>query len=214
MEESTSKEKILKRVRKALSHKAEIETISVDMEADLYNAPEDELEIVFAHQLSELNGKFVFCLTEDDAANSIADLIKENNWGQIGCFDNDVKPILQKAQISFNTENTSATQSQVAITGCECLIARTGSVLISSRQQAGRRLPFYADYHFVVAYTNQLVRTVKDALKEVKAKYGTTPPSMLSLITGPSRTADIEKTLVQGAHGPKEIYVFLIDSKV
>ena len=63
MEESTSKEKILKRVRKALSHKAEIETISVDMEADLYNAPEDELEIVFAHQLSELNGKFVFCLS-------------------------------------------------------------------------------------------------------------------------------------------------------
>ncbi|HET6989880.1 MAG TPA: LUD domain-containing protein, partial [Bacteroidia bacterium] len=47
--------------------------------------------------------------------------------------------------------------------------------------------------------------------KAVKAKYENQMPSMVSVITGPSRTADIEKTLIQGAHGPKEIYVFMID---
>jgi L-lactate dehydrogenase complex protein LldG len=52
---------------------------------------------------------------------------------------------------------------------------------------------------------------MKDALKAVKAKYNNQMPSMVSVITGPSRTADIEKTLIQGAHGPKEIYVFMID---
>ncbi|MNL89836.1 Lactate utilization protein C [compost metagenome] len=52
---------------------------------------------------------------------------------------------------------------------------------------------------------------LKDAFKLIKDKYGSQIPSMISTITGPSRTADIEKTLVLGAHGPKELFVFLID---
>jgi L-lactate dehydrogenase complex protein LldG len=45
----------------------------------------------------------------------------------------------------------------------------------------------------------------------LKEKYNNEIPSMISLTTGPSRTADIEKTLVVGVHGPKEVFVFLID---
>jgi L-lactate dehydrogenase complex protein LldG len=52
---------------------------------------------------------------------------------------------------------------------------------------------------------------LKDSFSLIKKKYGTNLPSMLSVITGPSRTADIEKTLVLGAHGPKDLYVFLLD---
>ena len=63
----------------------------------------------------------------------------------------------------------------------------------------------------VVAYTSQLVPDIKDALRNIKQKYDNNLPSFISFITGPSRTADIEKTLIIGAHGPKELYVFLID---
>jgi L-lactate dehydrogenase complex protein LldG len=63
----------------------------------------------------------------------------------------------------------------------------------------------------VLAYTSQLVPDLKDAFKLIKEKYGQQIPSMISTITGPSRTADIEKTLVLGAHGPKELFVFLLD---
>ena len=83
--------------------------------------------------------------------------------------------------------------------------------MVSSKMASGRRLPFYANYHIVIAYTNQLVYTVKEALKGMKQRYPSAFPSMLTVITGPSRTADIEKTLVQGAHGPKEIFVLLVD---
>ena len=55
---------------------------------------------------------------------------------------------------------------------------------------------------------------LKDGFNRLKEKYGQKLPSMISTITGPSRTADIEKTLVLGAHGPKELYVFLIDDLV
>ncbi len=86
--------------------------------------------------------------------------------------------------------------------------------MISSRQDSGRKLPVFPDTHIVVAYSSQLVDDIKDALKAIKLKYADKAPSLISLISGPSRTADIEKTLILGAHGPKEIYLFLIDDAI
>jgi len=73
------------------------------------------------------------------------------------------------------------------------------------------QISFYPHQHIVIARTGQLVLDLKDAFAMLKNKYGSQIPSMISTITGPSRTADIEKTLVLGAHGPKELFVFLID---
>jgi L-lactate dehydrogenase complex protein LldG len=65
----------------------------------------------------------------------------------------------------------------------------------------------------VVAFTSQLVPDIKSALVQIKQRYEGRLPGMLSMITGPSRTADIEKTLVMGAHGPKALYVFLVQDE-
>jgi L-lactate dehydrogenase complex protein LldG len=64
------------------------------------------------------------------------------------------------------------------------------------RNAAGRRLSIYPPVHIVLAYTSQLVLDLKDGFKLLKEKYGTRIPSMITHVTGPSRTADIEKTLV------------------
>ena len=64
--------------------------------------------------------------------------------------------------------------------------------------------------HVVVAHTSQIFGTLGDALEATKARHGGQLPSMLSFITGPSRTGDIERILVLGAHGPKELHVILI----
>ena len=64
---------------------------------------------------------------------------------------------------------------------------------------------------FCIAFTHQLVHDIKDALEATREKYGANFPSLLTLATGPSRTADIEKTLVVGVHGPKEVYLFLVE---
>jgi L-lactate dehydrogenase complex protein LldG len=98
-----------------------------------------------------------------------------------------------------------------SITGCECLIARTGSIMMSAAQQSGRTVSVYAPVHICIAYSNQLVYDIKDALQWMKEKYRQAFPSLVTLATGPSRTADIEKTLVTGVHGPKEVYLFLVD---
>ena len=90
-------------------------------------------------------------------------------------------------------------------------MARTGSIVLTAASQSGRTVSVYAPVHICIAYTPQLAYDIKDALQSIKEKYGNNIPSLISFASGPSRTADIEKTLVTGVHGPKEVYVFLVD---
>ena len=80
------------------------------------------------------------------------------------------------------------------------------------QKQSGRTLPIFPEVNIVIASTKQLVLDIHDGFAAIRKKYDGNFPSMVNLNTGPSRTADIEKTLVLGAHGPKEVYVFLIDN--
>ena len=84
--------------------------------------------------------------------------------------------------------------------------------MLTSAQPSGRTVSVYAPIHICIAYTNQLVYDIKEGLQLMKEKYAGNIPSLITLATGPSRTADIEKTLVVGVHGPKEVYVFLVES--
>jgi L-lactate dehydrogenase complex protein LldG len=208
---TTSKEKILKKIRKALIHKSLQEIGDVNTESDIFVNSEEPLEVQFAQNFVNVNGKFVFCENENEFLENFAGIIRDNNWEQLFCLEPVIQGLLKKAGISFLDQEQQLKDANIGITFCECLIARTGSIVISSKQASGRRLPIYANFHIVIAYTSQLLLHVKDALKYIREKYNNQLPSMISTITGPSRTADIEKTLVQGAHGPKEIFVFLID---
>jgi L-lactate dehydrogenase complex protein LldG len=106
---------------------------------------------------------------------------------------------------------TGLADCDVSITGCEWLVARTGTIVMSSAQTSGRTTSVYAPIHICIAFTNQLLYDLKDALQAAKDKYGNNLPSLITFATGPSRTADIEKTLVVGVHGPKEVYLFLVE---
>jgi L-lactate dehydrogenase complex protein LldG len=213
MQESTSREKVLKKVRKALIHKSPVDPGDVDFESNIYTTSDEPLEILFAQRFSALNGKFIFCESEEEFVHAIGALEEEGKWENISTYDDKIKDLLKRAKVKFTDDPAAIRSTDIGITLCECLVARTGTVFVSSRQAAGRRLPVYSNIHVVVAYTSQLVHNLKDGLKMIRTKYNDIP-SMISAITGPSRTADIEKTLVQGAHGPKEIFVCLIDDTV
>lgn len=212
-DESTTKEKILKKVRKALINKSasDSRSTSIDFDSDVFRKAEEPLEILFAQQLTKLNGKFIYCENEKELCDNLCMLLEENKWEKVFCFEKKAKEILKQARISFSENEKDIAHVNVGVSLCEYVSARTGSVFVSSKQNAGRRLPAFANYHIVIAYTGQLVHSLKEALNGIKKKYGKDFPSMIVNVTGPSRTADIEKTLVQGAHGPKEIYVFLVD---
>ena len=211
MEESTSREKVLKKVRNALMSKFENPFPSLDLETSVYQPIEDSLDITFAQEFSKVSGKFIYCENEADLVQNLITLIAENNWKNIYCLEPEIKSTLDKAGIPFNSDEADFQQMDAGITYCEFLIARIGSIMISSRQISGRRLNVFPESHLVIARSSQIVPDIKDALKKLQEKYNNNLPSLISVITGPSRTADIEKTLVMGAHGPKQLYLFLID---
>lgn len=208
---TTSKEKILKKIRKALIHKSTQEIGDVDNESEIFTASEESLEMQFAQNFTALNGKFIFCENETEFLENFDWIVKDNEWKNLFCLEPKIKDLLKKAKIKFSDKEEDFLTTDIGITFCECLIARTGSVMITSKQASGRRLPVFANFHIVIAYSSQLVGNIKDGLKLIRERYSDKLPSMISTITGPSKTADIEKTLVQGAHGPKELFVFLID---
>ncbi|MDP4267234.1 MAG: LUD domain-containing protein [Bacteroidota bacterium] len=212
MKTTTSKEKVLKNIRNALINKSMSSYSVNDSETPIYNYSEEPLDIAFVQQFTNIGGKFVYCEDISDFALQFKELLKKNtNWVNIFCLDDNIREIFRKSNIPFSDEESDFMATNVGVTTCEFLIARLGSVMVSSKLDSGRRLIVFPDVHIVVAYSSQIVPDIKNALSGIKEKYGKYIPSTISMITGPSRTADIEKTLVLGAHGPKEIYVFLID---
>ena len=100
------------------------------------------------------------------------------------------------------------------LTTCECLVAQTGTVLVSSTGCGGRALSVLPPHHVVLARREQMVGDLVEALRVVSVRYGSDFPTMFSFITGPSRTGDIERILVLGAHGPRKLTVYLLDDCV
>jgi L-lactate dehydrogenase complex protein LldG len=96
------------------------------------------------------------------------------------------------------------------ITECDALVAQTGGVVVTSRSTGGRALSILPPHHVVVARRDQLVPDLPATFAMLQRKYAPDFPSMISFITGPSRTGDIERILVLGAHGPKKLTIFCI----
>jgi len=207
----TSKEKILKKIRKALTTKSSREYGDIDKRSEIFVTSEEPLEIQFAQNFSAADGKFIFCENEEEFTESFEFLAHDNQWENIFTVEPKIKELLQNTSIKFSEKEEDFLKTDIGLTLCENIVARTGSVIVSSKQISGRRLPVYSNFHIVIAFTSQLVYNINDSLKYIKEKYNNNLPSMISAITGPSKTADIEKTLVQGAHGPREIILFLID---
>ena len=201
---STAKENILKRIKQALAKPVPLPFPESEEKTAIYEMPQDELDVTFAEAFTQLQGKFAFCFDEKDMQQQLLQLITEKQWSKIYC-----KEDRWNEQFS-NTINLAT--SDAAITGCECLVARTGTIVLSAAEQSGRTVSVYAPIHICIAYSNQLVFDIKDALEAIHKKYNGNIPSLITFASGPSRTADIEKTLVTGVHGPKEVYLFLIDT--
>jgi L-lactate dehydrogenase complex protein LldG len=211
MEESTSREKILKRIRDALIEQTEPPYPIIDCDSPVYQELTETLDVTFAEALVKMAGKFVYCENEDEFLAALQAFILEKDWPVLYCYDPVIQELLRQNGIPFESEWALFNEARLGITRCEYLVARLGTVVVSSRLSPGRKITVFPEIHLVVAYTSQLLPDLKQALRNLKKKYKPDYPSMISLITGPSRTADIEKTLVMGAHGPKELYVFLID---
>ncbi len=207
MSASSAKETILKKIRQALANPVPVPFPKSEGNVNIYPPAIEDEAILFAETFSSLNGKFAFCNSLSDLQQQLSALFQLNGWHKIYCKDEKILGLLGTTVNAY----PKLDDCDAALTGCEYLIARTGSMVLSSNQTYGRTASVYAPVHICIAFTSQMVFDLKDALQFLRQKYEEAFPSMISFATGPSRTADIEKTLVTGVHGPREVYCFLIE---
>ncbi len=212
MKESTSKEKVLKKIRDALVNSMPPPYESVDQESSIYTPFDNELpDVTFAEAFSKVGGQFVYCANIDELNEGLNALIQQKKPENIFCAEELFSGLLNDLGITHLSDVKELNKCDVSVTGCELLVSRLGTIVLSSKQGGGRRSFIFPPLHIVVASTRQLVGDLKEAMGFLKKKYGNGLPSLITFMTGPSRTADIEKTLVHGAHGPKEVYLFLVN---
>lgn len=212
MKESTSKEKVLKKVRDALVERMPAPYQDVDTESDVFAEQDGEyMEELFARAFIRANGKFVFSSDVNELADNLGALIANSSVKKLYYGEEFLAGLLQSLDVELYNKPGDIFQCDASVTSCEALIARHGTIVCSSHDKGGRKGIVAAPIHIVFATNKQLVYSIREAMQYLGEKYKTDMPSLVSFLTGPSRTADIEKTLVHGAHGPKELYLFMLD---
>lgn len=205
-----ARENILSRIKQALKKPVPVPFPASEGNEFLFQPADQDLEIIFAENFTQLQGRFSYCANEAELAVQLNALAAQRKWSKVYCVEPELKTILSEKGFT-NTDATDLASCEASITYCEQLVARTGSLLLSSGQPSGRTVSVYAPVHICVAYTDQLVYDIADGIHSLIDRYRLNLPSLITLASGPSRTADIEKTLVVGVHGPKEVFCFLLD---
>lgn len=162
---------------------------------------------------AELKTDFRFVGSREEAFAELARIRDAEGWKSVATHRAE-QPSAAAASLGLPVIHTDegydvdALEScDVGISGCDVLVAQTGTVVVTNRSAGGRALSVLPPHHVVVATRDQLVRDLTAAFARVQETYGANYPSMVSFITGPSRTGDIERILVLGAHGPKKLTV-------
>lgn len=221
-----SKEAILGRIREALRQEAPVPGHHHDHTPAQLHMPAEfgewlppvgasldaRLEL-FAKNSDELKTEFHLLPPGVSHGEKLRALAAENGWRSVathgGALTDAAVPTLGLPILKTDSGYDVAEMERcdVGISECDALVAQTGSILITSRSAGGRALSVLPPHHVVLATRAQMVPDLAAAYAVVRAKYGDNFPSLISFITGPSRTGDIERILVLGAHGPKRLTV-------
>lgn len=224
----SEREKILGRIREALQAKAPVPGAhSVSFKHTSTGLPisdaRDWLPPVdasvtaqfelFAINSADLKVDFQLLANCVDLKVALAKIAAIEKWSRVASHPGDLSsfaatslglPILL---VDRGYDVNDLEKCEVSITECDALVAQTGSIAVTSRSTGGRALTVLPPHHVVVARREQLVADLPAAFALLQQKYAPNFPSMISFITGPSRTGDIERTLVLGAHGPRKLTI-------
>jgi L-lactate dehydrogenase complex protein LldG len=219
----TERENIFARIREALTveaaahgpnglptqadHRRVLPAVGVTFEEQL---------ALFAKNAADLRATFKWVKDVSELTAELHTLRDSENWKRIAAHRGPLAgahagslglPVLFT---DHGYDKHELERCDVGISECDVLVAQTGTVVVTSRTAGGRALSVLPPHHVVIARREQLVPDLPAAFAFIKSKHGASYPSMISFITGPSRTGDIERILVLGAHGPKKLTIFMV----
>ncbi len=197
MEESTLKEKVMKRIRAATLTKTRDtgKDAAVEMESAVVARGEEDLEIAFARSFTDRGGKFIFCLDEQEFIENLKYISEEQKWSSFLCYENGLGQMLNQSGINLYGAPKG---NDILLSSCEQLVASTGCVLFSTEQTGGVLWNPMPGPQLVVAHTAQVTHETREALRLFKQKYQQGWPTGFHLLSPDLR-------------GQRDLFVFLID---
>jgi L-lactate dehydrogenase complex protein LldG len=207
--ENPSRDRILERIRAGLRTTV-LEPATTAPSAAIFPSIQNPLE----RFQQECAANLMECILTPDAAASALELAKVLGSlpeGEVFIQDDlSLRQLIERTSgvrpIRWSTQGAPRESSQATVTLAEALIAQTGSILVTAAC-GGRGASVVAPCHVVLAQASQLVPDLQTALRNAQGAFARN--SFACVISGSSRTADIEKILVQGAHGPRRLVVIL-----
>jgi L-lactate dehydrogenase complex protein LldG len=172
---------------------------------------------LFGRNSVQLKSTFHLLENEAAAAQKLAEIARAEAWKRIAAHGDGANGPSTRAMVSAlglpgiwtdsGYDVREMESCDAGVTECDALVAQTGSVLVTSRSAGGRALSVLPPHHIVLARRDQLLPDLPAAFALLQRKYADNYPSFIGFITGPSRTGDIERILVLGAHGPKKLTI-------
>ncbi|MEO3427825.1 lactate utilization protein [Pelagibius sp. CAU 1746] len=225
---SGSKQQILAAVRRSLRRERPDEATRAELEQRLA-APRPNLvpqraQVSHAEQLdllekmlNEVSATVVRLDDEAEVPRAVADYLKNENLpSQVRMAPRDDlrklpwdgQPLLEIA------EGIATAEDATSVTGAFAGIAETGTLMMASGPEAPITLNFLPENHIVVLRASQVTGTYEEAWVRLRERAGPGEmPRAVNMITGPSRSGDIEQTILLGAHGPRRLHVLLVDDR-
>ena len=211
---NNSRDLTLARIREALSDSPPIQYQASSTQQRSVLPSVCDLTVQFAQNAATLRAEF-FDLPDETAARAkLLELTQHHGWKKVATHQGRLTDALVPRSLplldtTHGYEVTELESCDAGISECDALIAQTGSVLLTSRSGGGRALSVLPEHHVVLARRSQLLADLPAAYELLHQRYGSAWPSLMTFITGPSRTGDIERILVLGAHGPKKLTILL-----
>ncbi len=171
----------------------------------------------FAVKSAELTTRFFHLFGVEEVIRTLKTLAIQEKWKSLASHHTTLTHSLVDSlnlpslwtDSGYSTEELEKTDASITL--CDAMVSQTGSLFINSRTCGGRALSILPPHHIVLATPEQLLPDLPTAFQHMQDKYKDDYPSMMSLVTGPSRTGDIERILVLGAHGPRKLTVILVE---
>lgn len=220
-----SRDWILSRVRSSMVPVPTEEIPSLPPLEEFQNLDVGTRKAQFAEALTQLTGKFFFAQDTAEAAEILAALAEENGWERFSSASNSLlnallprdffhgkgKKRLYLGEPQGETDKMKLSEIPASIVFPEYFIAETGTCVVLNRTAHERMNCYLTPSCVLIGRVSQLRETLQAAWDEiVKVSEDSELRGEYVLVTGPSRTADIERVSVLGVHGPKNVYVILI----
>ena len=167
------------------------------------------IDDAFVHNFILKGGKFLYCISEKEIISNLNQIISENNWDIITCYDKQLNNFLKKSNVKFQLE---VDNKKPLFTSCEHLISDNGDILFSSNQLSTHKIASLTDDFIVFAKTSQFVRNTGEGLTGIKTncKSGSIPTN-ISAVKKYNIEEDNDNFLNYGNNNSKNLYLLLLE---